>query len=167
MVEPLFSMTVAPTQITASEKRNVIPGVCDVTVDCRLLPGQSQDVAREALLDFLGDGDYEFEWTEGYGGTRSPLETPLWDAVASFVEQAEPGAQAVPYCVPGFTDSHWVRERFGTVAYGFFPIKMDPRLSARLIHSADERIGIEDLELGLEFLRHASRAIGSLKPSTV
>jgi acetylornithine deacetylase/succinyl-diaminopimelate desuccinylase-like protein len=154
MVEPLFSMTVAPTQITASEKRNVIPGVCDVTVDCRLLPGQSRDAARDALLDFLGDGDYEFEWTEGYGGTRSPLETPLWDAVASFVEQAEPGAQAVPYCVPGFTDSHWVRERFGTVAYGFFPMKMDPRLSARLIHSADERIAIEDLELGLDFLRH-------------
>ncbi len=167
MVEPLFAMTVSPTQITASEKRNVIPGVCDVIVDCRLLPGQNQEEAKEALLDFLGDGDYEFEWTEGYGGTRSPLETALWDAVASFVEQAEPGAQAVPYCVPGFTDSHWVRERFGTVAYGFFPLKMDPMLSARLIHSADERIAIGDLELGLDFLRHVSQAIGSQKPSKV
>ena len=29
---------------------------------------------------------------------------------------------------PGFTDSHWMREAFGTVAYGFFPQKtMDAR----------------------------------------
>src|SRR5512132_4447416 len=31
MVEPLLSMTLSPTQITASKKRNVIPAVCDVT----------------------------------------------------------------------------------------------------------------------------------------
>ena len=46
----------------------------------------------------------------------------------------------LPVCVAGFTDSHWLREAFGTVAYGFFPTKtMDPQLAARLIHSADER----------------------------
>ena len=159
-VEPLLSMTVSPTMISASDKRNVIPGVCDVIVDCRLLPGQSQDEARAELLAALGDGDYEFEWTEGYGGTRSPLDTPLWDAVSSFVREAEPGAEAVPFCVPGFTDSHWMRTRFGTVAYGFFPLKMDPALAARLIHSADERVAVDDLELGLNFLRHAAQRVG-------
>ena len=40
----------------------------------------------------------------------------------------------------GFTDSHWLREAFGTVAYGFFPIRtMPPEVAATLIHSADER----------------------------
>jgi acetylornithine deacetylase/succinyl-diaminopimelate desuccinylase-like protein len=159
-VEPLLSMTVSPTMISASDKRNVIPGVCEVIVDCRLLPGQNADEAREEILAALGDGDYEFEWTEGYGGTRSPLDTPLWDAVTSFVREAEPGAEAVPFCVPGFTDSHWVREKFGTVAYGFFPLKMDPALAARLIHSADERVAVDDLELGLNWLRHAAQTVG-------
>jgi acetylornithine deacetylase/succinyl-diaminopimelate desuccinylase-like protein len=161
MVEPLLSMTVAPTMIKASDKRNVIPGACEVTVDCRLPPGQTQDEAQEILLSFLGDGDYELEWIRAYGGTRSPLSSPLWDAVSSFVEESEPGARAVPVCVAGFTDSHWLRERFGTVAYGFFPMrKMDPELAARLIHSADERAAIEDLELGVDFLRHAAITIG-------
>jgi acetylornithine deacetylase/succinyl-diaminopimelate desuccinylase-like protein len=160
MVEPLLSMTVAPTMIKASHKRNVIPGACEVTVDCRLLPGQTQEEAREILLSFLGEGDYELEWIRAYGGTRSPLSSPLWEAVSSFVEQAEPGAHAVPVCVAGFTDSHWLRQRFGTVAYGFFPMRaMDPELAARLIHSADERAAIEDLELGLDFLRHAAITI--------
>jgi acetylornithine deacetylase/succinyl-diaminopimelate desuccinylase-like protein len=64
--------------------------------------------------------------------------------------------------VAGFTDSHWVRERFGTVSYGFFPMRtMDPDLAARLIHSADERAAIDDLELGVDFLRHAAVAIGT------
>jgi acetylornithine deacetylase/succinyl-diaminopimelate desuccinylase-like protein len=36
---------------------------------------------------------------------------------------------------------------------------MDPDVAARLIHSADERVPVDDLELGAAFLRHAARAI--------
>ena len=62
---------------------------------------------------------------------------------------------------PGFTDSHYLRQTFGTVAYGFFPMRaMDPELAARLIHSADERARVDDLELGVRWLRHAASAIG-------
>lgn len=162
-LEPLLSMTVAPTMIEASRKRNVIPAVCEVTVDCRLLPGQTQREAEEVLRAFLGQGEYELEWLEAHGGTRSPLRTPLWDAVSSFVAEMEPGGELAPICVAGFTDSHWVREAFGTVAYGFFPLRaMDPELAARLVHSADERINVADLELGVRFLRHAARFIGAV-----
>jgi acetylornithine deacetylase/succinyl-diaminopimelate desuccinylase-like protein len=162
LVEPLLAPTFAPTKIRASEKRNVIPALCEVTVDCRLLPGQPREEAellvREALAD--ADGAAEIEWLEVQGGTRSALETPLWDAAESFVAATEPGARPVPICCPGFTDSHWLRETFGTVAYGFFPARalgMNER--ARLIHSADERVPVGDLELGLDFLRHVARAI--------
>ena len=160
LVEPLLAMTVSPTMIEASRRRNVIPAICDVTVDCRLLPGQTQEEAESILRGALGAGDYELEWLEAQGGTRSPLETPLWDAVAAFVEELEPGARPAPICTAGFTDSHWLRSAFGTVAYGFFPSRaMDPELAARLIHSADERVPVDDLELGVRFLRHVARRI--------
>jgi acetylornithine deacetylase/succinyl-diaminopimelate desuccinylase-like protein len=163
MLDPLLSFTVSPTMAEASHKRNVIPAVCDVTVDCRLLPGQTQAEVEAVVRERLGAEDYELEWLEAQGGTRSPLGTPLWEAVASFVDQTEPGAQAVPLIVPGFTDSHWVREAFGTVAYGFFPMRaMDAETAARLIHSADERVSVDDLELGVRFLRHAAMAIGDM-----
>ncbi len=162
MLEPLLAMTVAPTMIEASRKRNVIPALCEVTVDCRLLPGQAQAEAEAALRSWLGEGDYELEWTQCQGGTRSALESPLWDAVETFVAELEPGARAVPICVAGFTDSHWLREAFGTVAYGFFPMRtMSAELAARLIHSADERVAVDDLELGVRFLRHVARSIGA------
>jgi acetylornithine deacetylase/succinyl-diaminopimelate desuccinylase-like protein len=162
LVEPLLGLTVSPTMIEASQKRNVIPGRCEVVVDCRLLPGQSEQEAEGALRAWLGEGDYELEWRGGQGGTRSELGTPLWSAIEQFVGRIEPGARAAPICVAGFTDSHWLREAFGTVAYGFFPLKaMSAEVAARLIHSADERIAVEDLELGVEFLRSAALAIGS------
>ena len=160
MLEPVLSLTVSPTMISASERRNVIPSVCEVVVDCRLLPGQTQAEAEQILRDVLGDGDYELEWIEGRGGTRSPLETPFWDAIEGFVGVVDPEATLVPICVAGFTDSHWLREAFGTVAYGFFPMRaMDARVAARLIHSADERIAVDDLELAVDCFRHVARAV--------
>lgn len=161
MIEPLLAMTLSPTMISASQKRNVIPALAEVTVDCRLLPGQTQGYADSLIRERLGEGDYELVWRAGQGGTRSPLDTALWDVAESFIAAIEPGARVAPICVAGFTDSHWLREAFGTVAYGFFPVKrMDPDLAARLVHSADERAEVEDLELGVDWLRHAALAVG-------
>ena len=161
MVEPLLGLTVAPTMIEASQKRNVIPGRCEVTVDCRLLPGQDEVEAEKVVREWLGEGDYELEWRGGQGGTRSELGTPLWTAIEDFVGGLDPGAKLAPICVAGFTDSHWLRESFGTVAYGFFPLRaMSADLAARLIHSADERIPVDDLELGVAFLRSVAQSVG-------
>jgi acetylornithine deacetylase/succinyl-diaminopimelate desuccinylase-like protein len=162
LIEPLFAMTVSPTMAAASRKRNVIPAVCEITVDCRVLPGRTIADAERAVRSAMGEGDYDLEWLSAHGGTRSPMESPLWDAAASFVEAIEPGAAAVPMCVAGFTDSHWIREAFGAVAYGFFPARtMSYETAARLIHSADERVPVEDLELGVDWLRHAAlRVLG-------
>jgi acetylornithine deacetylase/succinyl-diaminopimelate desuccinylase-like protein len=161
LVEPLLSLTVSPTMIKASRKRNVIPALCEVTVDCRLLPEQTTAEAEDLIRGALGTGDYELEWIQAQGGSRSPFEGPLWDAVESFVADVEPAARVVPICVAGFTDSHWLREAFGTVAYGFFPARaLDPELAARLVHSADERVPVDDLELGVRFLRHTAQVVG-------
>jgi acetylornithine deacetylase/succinyl-diaminopimelate desuccinylase-like protein len=162
MVEPMLGFTVSPTMIEASHQRNVVPGVCEVVCDCRLLPGQTQADVERSIRECLGEGDYELEWIENVGGTRSPLQTPLWEAVESFVAAEEPGARLAPVVLAGFTDSHFVREAFGTVAYGFFPMRaMEPELAARLVHSADERIAVDDLELGTRFLLHLARTLGA------
>ena len=91
---------------------------------------------------------------------KSPLETPLWSAIESFVAAEEPEAKVAPVCLAGFTDSHWLREAFGTIAYGFFPARAMPaEVIATLVHSADERVPVADLELGVDWLRFAARAI--------
>jgi acetylornithine deacetylase/succinyl-diaminopimelate desuccinylase-like protein len=159
-IEPLLAFTLSPTMIEGSERRNVIPGTVELVVDRRLLPGQTAEDVDPVVRELLGPGDYELETIERWGGTRSPLDTPLWAAIDDWVGATEPGAKLAPLCCAGFTDSHWLRDAFDTVAYGFFPLKtMETELASRLIHSADERTHVDDLTLGVEFLRHVARAL--------
>ena len=159
-LEALVAPTYAPTMIEASKKRNVIPNVCEVTVDSRLLPGQTPAESEAIVRAVLGDGDYELDWIEASGGTRSPIESPLWDAVDAWVRRRDPDAGLAPFCLSGFTDSHWMREAFGTVAYGFFPMRaMSAEVSALLVHSANERIPVDDLELAVDFYRDTAQRV--------
>jgi acetylornithine deacetylase/succinyl-diaminopimelate desuccinylase-like protein len=163
LVAPLLSATLSPTMIQASRQRNVIPAACVIEVDCRLLPGQRPDEI-EALLRAGVPGDWELEWilAEQTGGTRSALDTPLWRALQTWVDRVEPGARLAPIVLAGFTDSHYLRRAFGTTAYGFFPLRaMEPQAAARLVHSADERIAVDDLEDGVDLFRHVARTLGS------
>jgi acetylornithine deacetylase/succinyl-diaminopimelate desuccinylase-like protein len=161
LVEPLLGLTLSPTIIEASKSRNVVPALCEVTVDCRILPGYSPEDVEPSIRALFDGADYELEWIERWGGTRSQMDTPLWNALDDFVTDLEPGARLAPLACAGFTDSHWLRDAFGTVAYGFFPMRtMSPELAARLIHSADERIPVDDLELGVDALRYAATHLG-------
>jgi acetylornithine deacetylase/succinyl-diaminopimelate desuccinylase-like protein len=158
--EALVRPTYAPTTIEASQKRNVIPNLCEVTVDSRLLPGQTIEDSERIVREILGPGEYELEWIEGVGGTRSPVESPLWDALSAWVEAADPESGLAPISLSGYTDSDWMRQAFGTVAYGFFPARaMPPEVSTLLVHSANERIPVDDLELGVDFYRFAARHV--------
>jgi acetylornithine deacetylase/succinyl-diaminopimelate desuccinylase-like protein len=162
LVEPLLSLTLSPTMIEASRQLNVVPGTCEITVDCRLLPGQGPRDVEPLLRAALGDGGWELEWleAESTGGSSSPLDTPLWRALQSWIDAVEPGAALVPILMAGFTDSHYLRTAFDTVAYGFFPLRaMESELAGRLVHSADERIAVDDLEDGVGVLRHVAREL--------
>ena len=160
LVEPLLAFTLSPTMIDASHQRNVIPAVCEITVDCRLLPETTPADVEPLIRAALGNGRYDLEFTEAVGGTRSPLATPLWDALERFTAEIEPGARLAPIACPGFTDSHFLREAYGTTAYGFFPLKtMDTELATKLVHSANERIPVDDLALGVDMLRFVARTL--------
>ena len=112
------------------------------------------------LRALLGEGDYELEAIERWGGTRSPLGTPLWDAIAT------PGSRRPGRARPSFRSAPRPPTRagsakaFGTVMYGFFPMNViDPELARRLIHSAGKQTHVDDLGLGVDFLRSAARSL--------
>ncbi len=162
LIEPLLSATLSPTMIEASHQRNVIPSACVIEVDCRMLPGQTT-AELESLLRVGIPGDWELEWLEHeqVGGSRSALRSPLWAALEAWVARREPGAVLTPIFGSGFTDSHYLRSGLGTCAYGFFPlVAMDLGLAARVAHSADERIAIDDLDAGVDLFRHVATTLG-------
>jgi len=61
----------------------VIPATCVVTVDCRLPPGMTPEDVDPLVRAAIGPGDYDLEWFERDGGTRSSMETPLWSSLCA------------------------------------------------------------------------------------
>jgi acetylornithine deacetylase/succinyl-diaminopimelate desuccinylase-like protein len=99
------------------------------------------------------DGDVEVEFTESTPGNRSPVDSRLMDAIAGWVSENDPGAEAVPTVLPAFTDCRWWRAAFpDCVAYGFFPQRHQTLYETwPLMHAKDERIDVRDLGFAASF----------------
>jgi acetylornithine deacetylase/succinyl-diaminopimelate desuccinylase-like protein len=95
------------------------------------------------------------QFTERVTGNRSPISSPLMDAIGAWIGANDPGAKAVPTILPGFTDSRHFRAAFpDCVAYGFFPQRHQSLLETQaLIHAPDERIDVGDLAWAADFYR--------------
>jgi acetylornithine deacetylase/succinyl-diaminopimelate desuccinylase-like protein len=152
LAEPMLGVTVAPVMIEGGVKENVIPAHCEVLVDCRVPPQLDEDHVRGRVAALLGDGDWELEMPECIVGNRSRLEGPLADAIFGWVSELDPGARLVPTLMAGFSDSHWFRAQFGATVLGFCPSNaMTLAEEAPLVHGADERVAVPDVELAARF----------------
>jgi acetylornithine deacetylase/succinyl-diaminopimelate desuccinylase-like protein len=164
LVAPMLQVTLAPTQIWASEKLNVLPARTVLAVDCRTPPGMGKEAALARITEVLGPDGYTLEFTEEVVGNGSPADTPLMDAIRSFMALEEPTARVLPTMLPAFTDSRTFRDTFpDVVAYGFFPMAhMTLAESFPLMHALDERIDTRDLGLATRCYRHiATELLGS------
>ena len=165
LVAPLFATTIAPTRLRGSDARNVMPARASVECDCRVLPGTTEAELEDELAAALGtDVPYEIEFLEPpNGGSISSIDTPLFDLCRRWVDANDPGAILLPTLCTGFTDSHFMRAAFGTVAYGFWPMRHTPyEVAAAGIHSVDERVHVDDLGYATRFHVEACREIGAL-----
>ncbi len=166
LMSAMTRMTITPTGFQTFEPSNVIPPFADVICDCRALPGDGPDEIREQVERALGgEIPHELELLEPLaGGTESPVDTPLFAACESYVEERIPGAALFPVVTPGFSDSHWVRKEHGTVAYGFAPVfATDPVAYMDAAHGADEAIEVADL---LEMTRFHLHVLTNLRRHT-
>ncbi len=160
-VQPMLAVTFAPTRIWGSEKINVIPAAARLQVDCRVPPGLGRDVAEQRARQTLGDGAYELEYIEEVVGNGSVVESPLMDAISSFIGAEDASAKVVPTMLPAYTDSRIFREHFpDCVAYGFFAQKGMPLYEMwPLVHGKDERIHSDDVEFAARGYMHVAREL--------
>jgi acetylornithine deacetylase/succinyl-diaminopimelate desuccinylase-like protein len=162
MVDPTLRVTAVPTRIFASEKINVIPAKAELLVDCRVPPGMDGEATMRRVKELVGGGNgLEVEFLEQVVGNRSPIESPLMDAIRTWVGESDPGAEAVPAVLPAFTDSRHFRAAFpDCVAYGFFPQRHQTLYDTwPLIHSSDERIDVRDLAFAAGFFADLPRRL--------
>ena len=162
IIRAMLRMTIAPTMIKAGVKENIIPDECEAVVDCRLLPGQASTYLKEQFKNALGSLEgLEMEPITESPGTISPHDTRLFHIIEELSAKTDPNSRCVPFMVPAATDSRYFRQKFGTVAYGFVPMKMDLPLDVfmKLAHGLDERVSQDNLLYGTKFLVNLVREI--------
>jgi acetylornithine deacetylase/succinyl-diaminopimelate desuccinylase-like protein len=162
MVDPLLRVTAVPTRIFASEKINVVPAHAELLVDCRVPPGMEGEATMRRVHELVGDGDaLEVDFLEQVVGNRSPIDSPLMDAIRDWLSASDPGAEIVPSVLPAFTDSRWFRAAFpDCVAYGFFPHRHQTLYETwPLMHASDERIDVRDLAFASAFFADLPRRL--------
>jgi acetylornithine deacetylase/succinyl-diaminopimelate desuccinylase-like protein len=162
-VEPMLSVTLTPTMVSASEKMNVIPARATLKVDCRVPPGLGEDVALQRLHELLGEAatGLDIEFTEKVYGYQSPARSELMDAIERWLGRTVPDARAVPVLLPGYSDSSHFRAAFpDLIAYGFFPhLHQTAAESEPLMHNSDERIDVRDLGYAASFYADLAREL--------
>jgi acetylornithine deacetylase/succinyl-diaminopimelate desuccinylase-like protein len=155
-IEPMLGLTFAPTIVRSDgDAVNVIPSRASVTVDCRLLPGQTADDIRRELACALADVEesWEMELLNLMPGSESSTQSPLRDAIAATMDELVPDAEVICGHFSGFTDSGRFRSAFpAVVAYGFCPFSVESGAAIRpRLHGVDERIAVRDLVFQTRF----------------
>ncbi|MBA2373105.1 MAG: M20/M25/M40 family metallo-hydrolase [Chloroflexi bacterium] len=151
----LIRNTFSPDVIHAGVKYNVIPGDALVEVDCRVLPGTSEEAARADLERRIGEDllpACTIEALNWGAPVESPAEGPLWDVLVATLRDHDPEAIPLPVMAPFATDAK-ATALLGVPTYGFSPLRLDPdeRFLERF-HGVDERVSLDALQFGLPVL---------------
>jgi acetylornithine deacetylase/succinyl-diaminopimelate desuccinylase-like protein len=159
VLDPILHNTVSATGLRGSDKFNVIPGQAEVILDGRLLPGFAPDDLVAELRGLLGAG-VDLEVLKHDPGPPEP-DLALFGMVGRILEEADPGAVAIPLLMPGVSDARFFA-RLGIQTYGFTPMKLPQGFNFWSgVHGADERIPVDAVEFGTAAIHEALRRYGA------
>ncbi|EKF23392.1 peptidase M20/M25/M40 family protein [Mycolicibacterium hassiacum DSM 44199] len=144
--------TANPTMLSGGYKANVIPGMAQAVVDCRVLPGRLAAFERE--VDELIGPDVTREWITNLPSYETSFDGDLVEAMNAAIRAVDPDARTVPYMLSGGTDAKHFSD-LGIRCFGFAPLKLPPELDfAALFHGVDERVPVSALTFGTRVLKH-------------
>lgn len=145
--------TMAPTILQAGIKDNLMPTSASVTINFRILPGETtasvQDRLRKIITDerikiSLGEADFSSNPSK-----VSSIESFGFKAIQKTAQELFPEGMIAPSLVIAATDSRYY-EAVANDVYRFLPLQMTKRDLQR-IHGIDERIGVADYKKLIQF----------------
>ncbi len=154
MIRASVRNTITPTMIKGGLKENIVPDYCELTLDCRILPGKTVDDLKNEINEVLKGLDFELEVVGGNVGSESSRETILYEVIEKILHKYVPNALLVPVMSTGATDSRYFRLMLNSTCYGFWPTSPESTLEKLipLIHGIDERISVKDIEFSIRVL---------------
>ncbi len=154
VIRALLRDTVSPNIVHAGVKYNVIPGEATIELDCRLLPGTTEEDMRETIVGRLGDlvAHVDVALVIHAPPIAAPVDSDFYRLLARTIGEHDPEGIPLPFMVPFATDAKHTAI-LDVPTYGFSPLRLDPeeRFMERF-HGVDERVGVDALRWGLPVL---------------
>jgi len=143
--------TISPTIMKGSEKVNVIPGEVALSLDGRILPGQTRKSFLKEIQTLIGNSAH-IEILEGDDPIEFPIDTDFFQMIKDVIKEMDPEAIPLPMMTPAFTDARHLA-RLPVTTYGFMPMQFPPDVNFNtLLHGIDERVPLSSVLFGLKSL---------------
>lgn len=150
--EALLRNTAAPTMMAGSNSEWALPAEAHLTLNGRILPGQSMEDFERELQEVLGTGvDYRIRGFRE--GTECEIDTPVTDSIRRVMARRTPDLSVIPAMMTGGTERGLLND-VGVQCYGFWPRRAEPGVppGKALCHGVDERVSLDNLLFGIRCL---------------
>ena len=151
--------TCVATMMSAGHAPNALPGRAQANINCRILPGHSQEEVRQDLIRIFADPTLTVDYVDNAGevlgkgsdraaATPPPLNEAVFKPLRETVHTMWPGLTILPEMETGASDSIYTMAA-GMPSYGFNGMAIEE--GDERAHGRDERLGIESYYAGVEF----------------
>ncbi len=151
--------TCVATMLKGGHAPNALPAMAQANVNCRILPGYSQEEIRQKLIALFADPELKIEYVTDSGSAMAmgserksapppPVREDVFAPLRQVVAEMWPGMPVVPSMSVGASDSIYTMAA-GIPSYGVSGIGVD--FDDDRAHGKDERLRVESFYSGVEF----------------
>lgn len=149
--------TCVATLISGGHAENALPQRARATVQCRMMPGDSEGEVRQSLLGVLQDPAILVTLdAPPIVSPESPPMPQIMATIGALTHSMWPGVALVPTMATGFSDDRQTRNA-GLPSYDVSGVWMDE--NENRAHGRDERIGVEAFDQSVEFTYRLIKAM--------
>jgi acetylornithine deacetylase/succinyl-diaminopimelate desuccinylase-like protein len=151
--------TCVATMLKGGQAPNALPGEAEANVNCRILPGHSQEQVRQDLIKIFADPKLTVEYVADDGTVSPeapnreslpppPVRADVFGPLHEVVQELWTGTPVIPSMMVGASDSIYTMQS-GLPSYGIGGAGID--YNDDRMHGRDERIRVEAYYKSVEF----------------
>lgn len=154
----LLRTTCVATLISGGHAENALPQRAKATIQCRMMPGDTEANVQSLLISSLDDPAIKVTLDAPPIVSPESQPTPqIMAQLASVTHSMWPGVPLVPVMATGFSDDRQTRNA-GIPSYDVSGIWMD--VDENRAHGRDERVGVQAFDESVEFTYRLLQSMG-------
>jgi acetylornithine deacetylase/succinyl-diaminopimelate desuccinylase-like protein len=151
--------TCVATLISGGHAENALPQRAKATIQCRMLPGDTEVHVQALLSEVVGDSRMTLTLdAKPIISPESPPTPKILEQVATLVHSMWPGVPIVPTMATGFSDDRQTRNA-GIPSYDISGIWIEE--GENRAHGRDERVSVRAFDESVEFTYRLMKSMGN------